>query len=377
MKGRKPMGKHLVLIGGGHAHMVTLAMLHTFIEKGHRVTVVGPSDYHYYSGMGPGMLGKTYTPAEIRFATRHVVEKQGGAFIRDKAIHIMADEKKVMLASGKTIDYDVVSFNAGSYVPRLNLPEDAKNVYSVKPIEKLMEAQARILELLAQKKITIGILGGGPSAAEIAGNIWQLARNAGGNMPQITIFAGKRFMSRFPDNVRTRLLRLLTQRGIEIDTGGYVQSVQSGTVTLHSGEMQSLDFIFLAVGVVPNPIFKTSGLATGPDGGLRVNQFLQSVEHSEMFGGGDCIYFEKQPIDKVGVYAVRQNQVLYQNLMAALEKKPLHSFDPGGDYLLIFNMGGGIGILRKRWLLLQGRTAFIIKDYIDRKFMKKFQAIEK
>ena len=371
------MGKHLVLIGGGHAHMVTLAKLHTFVEKGHRVTIIGPSDYHYYSGMGPGMLGKTYTPAEIRFATKHVVEKQGGTFIRDKAVQILARGKKVMLASGETVDYDVISFNAGSYVPRLNLPEDAKDVYSVKPIERLMEAQARILELVAQKKITIGILGGGPSAAEVAGNIWQLARDAGGNMPQIKIFAGKRFMSRFPDNVRSRLQRSLTQRGIEINTSGYVQSVQSGMVTLDSAETQPLDVIFLAIGIEPNPIFKNSGLATGPDGGLRVNEFLQSVEHAEMFGGGDCIYFEKQPLDKVGVFAVRQNPVLYQNLMAALEEKPLQSFDPGGDYLLIFNLGGGIGVLRKRWLLLEGRTAFIIKNYIDKKFMNKFQAIEK
>ena len=82
------MGKQLVLIGGGHAHMVTLAKLHTFVENGHRVTVVGPSDHHYYSGMGPGMLGKTYAPAEIRFATKHVVEKQGGTFIRDKATQV-------------------------------------------------------------------------------------------------------------------------------------------------------------------------------------------------------------------------------------------------------------------------------------------------
>ena len=53
------MGKHLVLVGGGHAHMVTLANLHQFIDKGHQVTVIGPSENHYYSGMGPGMLGKT------------------------------------------------------------------------------------------------------------------------------------------------------------------------------------------------------------------------------------------------------------------------------------------------------------------------------
>jgi NADH dehydrogenase FAD-containing subunit len=370
------MEKHLVLIGGGHAHMVTLARLHTFIEKGHRVTVIGPSDYHYYSGMGPGMLGKTYTPADIRFATRHVVEKQGGTFIRDKAIKVSAREKKVLLASGETVGYDVISFNAGSYVPRLNLPENAKDVYSVKPIERLMEAQARILELASQKKVTIGILGGGPSSAEVSGNIWQLVRNAGGTMPKITIFAGKRFMPRFPDNVRSKVQRSLLRRKIEINTSGYVQSVRSGMVTLMSGETRPVDFIFLAVGVKPNSIFNESGLSSGPDGGLRVNEFLQSVDYPEMFGGGDCIYFEKQPLDKVGVYAVRQNPVLYANLMAALNDTPLQPFNPGGDYLLIFNMGGGVGVLRKSWLLLNGKLAFKIKDYIDRKFMQEFQAIE-
>jgi len=371
------MGNHLVLIGGGHAHMVTLAKLHIFIEKGYRVTVIGPSDYHYYSGMGPGMLGKTYTPAEIRFATKHVVEKQGGIFIKDSATQILAGEKKVRLASGETIGYDVISFNTGSYVPRIDLPKESRDVCSVKPIEKLMEAQSRVLELVAQRKITIGIVGGGPSSAEVAGNIWHLTRAAGNNMPEIKIFAGSRFMSRFPDNVRTKVYQLLTQRGIEIKTDGYVQSVRTGAVILDSGERQPLDFIFLAMGVRPNPLFKESGLATGPDGGLRVNEFLQSVDHPEMFGGGDCIYFEKQPLDKVGVYAVRQNPVLYHNLMAALEGATLQPFDPGGDYLLIFNLGGGIGVLRKRWLLLSGRIAFYIKDYIDRRFMKKFQAVEK
>jgi len=62
--------------------------------------------------------------------------------------------------------------------------------------------------------------------------------------------------------------------------------------------------------------------------------------------------------------------------MAAMENTPLKPFDPGGSYLLIFNLGGGKGILRKRWLQFGGRPAFLIKDYIDRRFMKKFQAIE-
>ena len=95
-----------------------------------------------------------------------------------------------------------------------------------------------------------------------------------------------------------------------------------------------------------------------------------------MFGGGDCIYFKDQPLDKVGVYAVRENPVLYHNLMAYLDGEPLMPFDPGGDYLLIFNLGGREGVLQKRWLTFGGRLAFLIKDYIDMRFMRKFQSIE-
>jgi NADH dehydrogenase FAD-containing subunit len=76
------------------------------------------------------------------------------------------------------------------------------------------------------------------------------------------------------------------------------------------------------------------------------------------------------------VYAVRQNPVLLHNLMAALEGGSLKPFDPGPDYLLVFNLGGGQGVLKKKNIVFSGRLAFTIKDYIDTKFMKRFQAAE-
>ncbi len=370
------MAKHLVLVGGGHAHMTTLANIKEFVGKGHRVTVIGPSEHHYYSGMGPGMLGGTYSPSDIRFATKHVVEKQGGIFVLGKAVRVRPGERRIELESGETVSYDVVSFNAGSYVPRLNLSADTENIYSVKPIEKLKEARDRIRELGSQRPITIGIIGGGPSSVEIAGNIRQLTSGYGPNRPRVKIFAGNKLMTKYPEGVRTRIERSLKRHGVEIYTNGFIQTIEPDGIVLESGERYDLDFIFLAIGVRPNAIFERSGIPTGPDGGMLVNSYLQSTAYPEMFGGGDCIYFQDQPLDKVGVYAVRQNPVLYNNLMAALEGGPLQAFNPGGDYLLIFNMGGGKGVLRKKRFTIGGRLAFIIKDYIDRKFMKKFQAIE-
>ena len=94
------MRKHLILVGGGHAHMMTLENIGRFVEKGFKVTVIGPSFYHYYSGMGPGMLGGTYNPDEIRFATRDVVQKQGGIFVKDKVLSIDPDKKEVYTETG-------------------------------------------------------------------------------------------------------------------------------------------------------------------------------------------------------------------------------------------------------------------------------------
>jgi NADH dehydrogenase FAD-containing subunit len=326
--------------------------------------------------MGPGMLSGTYRPEDIRFATRHVVEKQGGTFLHGKAATIDPEQKIVTLENGHTVPYDVLSCNAGSHVPKPAIEGEPGDLYPVKPIERLMQAKDRLVDHFSRHTPDVVIVGGGPSSAEVAGNVWQLATTTGRRIPRITICAGSVFMSRFPASVRRRISSTLDRRGITIRENVYVKSVTHDTVLLDDGETLAADFIFLALGVKPSAIFADSNITTGPDGGLRVNRFLQSTQHPCIFGGGDCIYFQDQPLDKVGVYAVRQNPVLLHNIMAQLNGGELMPFDPNGDYLLIFNLGGGVGVLKKRWLEFGGRPAFLIKDYIDRKFMKEFQAIE-
>ncbi len=72
------MSKHLILAGGGHAHLTCLKNLREFISRGYRVTLIGPSSHHYYSGMGPGMLAQTYRPQQIRFNIQKMAQTLGG-----------------------------------------------------------------------------------------------------------------------------------------------------------------------------------------------------------------------------------------------------------------------------------------------------------
>ncbi|MGI9537710.1 MAG: NAD(P)/FAD-dependent oxidoreductase [Desulfocapsaceae bacterium] len=366
----------LVLLGGGHAHLTILANLRQFAEEGHEVTVVQPADHHYYSGMGPGMLGGTYEPDQVRFNTLRIVERQGGIFVKDRAVSIDAQNRTVRLFSGVTLPYDLLSCNTGSSVPVRTISENIDSVIPVKPIEGLARARKIISTRLKSSNLSIAVIGGGPSALEIAGNLRQLGDRIKGYELKIILFSGRRLLADSTPWLQKNAQQILFSRRIELSEGSYVSSVQDGTVSLVNGNNYTFNLIFAALGVEPSPLFANSGLSVGNGIGLEVNRYLQSTKHPEIFGGGDCIHFSEQPLDKVGVYAVRQNPVLLHNIRASLRGEKLQGFEPGKKYLLIYNTGDAHGIFLKGSIRFTGRLAFMIKDYIDRRFMHRFKKLE-
>jgi NADH dehydrogenase FAD-containing subunit len=366
------MDKHLVIVGAGHAHMTVLQNLKAFIAAGHRVTVIGPGPYHYYSGMGPGMLSGIYRPEEIRFEVRDMAARRGAAFVEDRVVRVDPVRRLIHRQLGEPIGYDVVSFNTGSTVPVDPAFGDADTVVPVKPIENLMHARSRIIGTLPGRRLALVVAGGGPAGLEVAANLRRLVEDAQGQAT-VTLAAGDRLLPGMSSRIRRRARQKLARRGVQVIEGVRVAGFGDGAAGLSSGERLPCDFLFMAVGVRPSPLFADSGLPTGPGGGLLVNAYLQSPAHPEIFGGGDCISFGPRPLARVGVYAVRQNPILLQNLQRALEGRRLLPFHPQRRFLLAFNMGDGTAIVSWTSLVFGGRLGFALKDHLDRSFMRRFQ----
>jgi NADH dehydrogenase FAD-containing subunit len=368
------VGKRLVFVGGGHAHLTSLKDLASFRKRGHKVVLISPSPYHYYSGMGPGMLSGIYRPWEVHFHIKKLAEQQGATFIKDKVIKIDPSRRLLSLSSGEKVNYDIVSFNIGSEVPVESLiPTPGENVVTVKPVVNLLKAQHIILEAIRNNKaLNFVVIGGGPAGVEISANLWRLLNENHGK-GEITLIGGKRLLGDAPGKVRHLALESLTRRGLKIVEGTYVKAIENGVVSLSNGRDVAFDLTFVAIGIRPSSLFLDSGLPTAADGGLLVNSHLQSIAYPNIFGGGDCISLEGYSLAKVGVYAVRENPILYHNLLSALEGGKMMTFEPQKHFLLIFNMGDGQGIFWKKNRAWGGRLTFLLKDYIDKKFMRKFQ----
>jgi len=362
----------LILAGGGHAHLEVMAGLTEITGRGHRVLLINPEPYHYYSGMGPGLLGGSYRPDEVRFHVRQLVEARGGTFVQGRVARIDAAGRRVVLADGSRHRYDVLSCNTGSGVPLPPVDDGRERIFPVKPISGLWRLRRRLLAELPRGPQRLLVVGGGPAGVETAGNLRQLVTAAGGRA-DIRLVAGRRgLLPGFPADMRRQVERALQRRDIVVTTAR-VTRLHPGEAELDDGSRLGFELALVATGVQPAPLYRDSGLAIGPDGALAVNERLQAPEHPEIFGGGDCIHFLPQPLAKVGVYAVRQNPILRHNLRAALEGRALRPFRPQRAYLLILNLGDGDGLLQRSGFSLDGRRAFAIKDWIDRRFMRRFQ----
>ncbi len=366
------MAKHLVLVGGGHAHLPVLTRLADFTRPGHRVTLIVPEDYHYYSGMGPGLLAGIYTPGQARFNVARMARAGGATVVYDSLVRIDPPSRLLHLASGAILDYDLVSFNTGSSVA-ITLPsDDACGVLPVKPIQHLLEARRRVLAGLRNGRMRLVVIGGGPSGVELCGALWRLARDAGGH-GEIALVGGHRLCAGLPERVRELVLASLAERGVRILEGSRARGIAAGRVLLDDGDELPADLVLLALGVAPARFFAEAGLAVGDDGGLLVDDTLRSLSFPEIFGAGDCICLRNHALARVGVYAVRQGPVLRRNLLAALEDEAMSQFVPQQRYLQIFNLGDGRGLLLRGSLVLVGRWPFLLKDWIDRRFVARFQ----
>lgn len=366
------MAKHLVLAGGGHAHLEVLAHLGEICGRGHRVTLVSPQPWHYYSGMGPGLLGGFYTAEQIRFPLRALVEAGGGSFLADRVTAIDPAGPAVLLASGQTLACDLLSCNLGSEVrPRFAITS-AVSSRAAKPIANLVELRAELTRRQPLSRRRILVVGGGPTGVELAGNLWRLGRQAGGEL-EITLAAGSRLLATFPARAHRLALGSLRRRGIEVIEGDRVAAADTGRARLEDGRTLAWDHLVLACGVQPPELFREAGLPTGPQGGLAVDACLRALGSTRIFGGGDCIDFAPRPLPRVGVYAVRQGPILRRNLLASLEGRPLEAFHPQPEILQILNLGDGKGLACRKGLVFDGRPAFWLKDWIDRRFMARFQ----
>lgn len=221
------------------------------------------------------------------------------------------------------------------------------------------------------KPSRIVIAGGGPTAFELAASVMGLGERLGADFRVTVVRGGTRILSQLPGGAVESLISSLERRGLQLMTRRRVIRVVDHGALNDRAEHLDCDYFINATGLKPPSLARDAGLPTDSEGAMIVDDRLRSTVDPTIFGGGDFVQPEGETLDKVGVHAIRQAPVLLPNVLAALRgQSSKRKFAAQRRYLWIMNLGDGTGLAVRGRLYYRGRPAFLLKDSIDRRFLR-------
>ncbi|NQU62162.1 MAG: selenide, water dikinase SelD [Rhodospirillales bacterium] len=376
--------KDLVLIGGGHSHVIALKMFGMNPLPGVRITVIARDVDTPYSGMLPGYLADHYKFDEAHIDLRPLCQFAGARLYHDEAISIDLEAKQVVCKGRPAVPYDVLSINIGS-TPSFNGISGAEEFTTpVKPINNFVDRWQilvkRVLDYPGPHRIAVVGAGAGGTELLLAaqyrlGNLLA-ERGRGKDGLEFHLFSkSETILPSFDEGVQRRFEKILTARGVHVHTGVEIEKVTSGAITDADGTAIDLDEILWVTAAGAPSWLRQSGLPLDEEGFIQVRDTLQSISHTDVFAAGDIAAVVNHPRPKAGVFAVRQGLPLTENLRRVLVGQPAKPFSPQRSFLALISTGDKQAVAAKWGLSAQGRWVWTWKNWIDQRFMRKFSEL--
>ena len=377
----QPVLRDIVLVGGGHSHVVVLKRFGMKPVPGVRLTVICRDTHTPYSGMLPGYIAGHYSYDEVHIDLSRLARFAGARLFRDEALGLDRDSGKVLCRDRPPVGYDCLSINIGSTPQIGDVPGAAQYAVPVKPINGFNARWLLLLERVRRHAgpTRIAVVGGGAGGVELTLAMqYRLRRelHALGRNPDELGFhlltSDPVVLPTHNATVRRAFEQVLAKRGVTLHCNAEVNAVSATRLQTTGGESVDADEIVWVTRAGGAPWLRETGLALDADGCIQVRDTLQTMTDSRVFAAGDIASMVNHPREKAGVFAVRQGPPLAENLRHAVEGQALQSYRPQSKWLALISTGDQYAVASRGALGFQGAWVWRWKDWIDRRFMLKF-----
>lgn len=371
-------------MGGGHSHVTVLKMFGMQPLPGVRLTLICREIHTPYSGMLPGFIAGHYTYDEVHIDLEPLARFAGARLYHDEVLGLNLQDRLIHCRQHPDIPYDLLSINTGSTPGLGHVPGAAHFGVPVKPISTFVERWQQLVSrvLAAPGAVRIGVVGAGAGGIEMLlamqYRLRQLLQEAGrpDHLEYHVFCATPTILPTHNRRVQATFQRALDTRGIHLHSNCRVTAVEKdGVVHCADGQVYPLDELLWVTDAIAPAWLTQAGLTVDERGFVVVGATLQSVSHPEIFAAGDVAAVKPYPREKAGVFAVRQGRPLTRNLRHALLRQPLKPFKPQKRWLALISTGDKDAVASRGRLYLAGPWVWTWKDWIDRRFMDKYNVL--
>lgn len=339
--------RRLLLVGGGHAHLHALAAAGR-LPQPVQVMLVDPSTHAIYSGMVPGAIAGHHAPEDCAIDLAAAARRAGATFIQARAVELDPRARRLSLADGRSLDYDLLSLDvggaavastasmaaagaAGSPAAPLRMP--------CRPFAPLLAALPAIDRRARDGGLQVAVIGAGLAGVEVALALaWRLRDCPA---PRIRLLCSRDAPTpELPAPARAALARACARAGVELVLHARVRDDDPGPgLGLADGRRVAADVALRCTGAIAPGWLAGSGLALDAKGHVEVDTTLASLSHPQVYAAGDCASVRGHPRPRSGVLAVRQGPLLAANLARRLADRPARGRVPQRHALALVGLG--------------------------------------
>jgi len=268
-RGSKP---RVVIVGAGFAGL-SAAMRLVRARDQLEIVVLDRYNYNVFTPLLYHLAASLVDVESITVPMRTVAYRLGFAFRQAEVRSVDVAKRELQTTLGSVL-YDYLILAPGSVPTFFGLESARKYSYPLKTVTDASQIRARVLEAFEaadraaddeerRRRLSIGIVGGGPTGLELAGALVALVKDlAGREYPNIhpsdvtvTVFeALPSVLPGMPDKLKAGAVEQLSARGVTVRTNAPVADVASNEIVLRSGERFPVGLIVWAAGVEGSPL---------------------------------------------------------------------------------------------------------------------------
>jgi len=329
----------VVILGAGFGGLTAAKAL----SKDADVTVVDRHNFQTFLPLLYQVATAGLAADHVAHPVRGALRKSGVKFRMGSPISVDHKNKSVKLDSSEVLEFDHLIVALGSATADFGVAGVNEHALGMKSVHEAIGIRAEVMRRFEdlcrfedQTRLSLSVVGGGPTGVEMAGALAELKRgplkndeaNAAEHIDIYLIEAGPRILPMFSEKLSARAKKDLEKLGVKVLLNTAVQQVKPRQILVKDGSVIPSEVTIWAAGVKGEP---TGGLLNLPLEGTRISvaQNLQVNHYPHIWAIGDISSAKGADggfLPMVAPVAMQQGRWVAKQIMRAARGQDLQDF---------------------------------------------------
>ena len=329
----------VVILGGGFGGLAAARALY----KSADVTVVDRHNFQTFLPLLYQVSTAGLAADHVAYPIRGALRKTDIKFRMGSPISIDHKNKEIKLDSSEVLKFDHLIVALGSVSADFGIPGVNEYALGMKTVHEALTIRAEIMRRFEdlcrfedETKLSIAVIGGGPTGVEMAGAIAELIRgplksdqaNAAAHIQVSLIEAGPRLLPPFAPSLSERTKKDLEKLGVKVMLNTAVKAIEHRKIILKDDSVLNSEITIWAAGVKGADAMVELNLPTVGNR-VAVEPTMQVKNYPYIWALGDiagALGKDGKPLPMVAPVAIQQGKFIAKQIQRLSTNKALGNF---------------------------------------------------